>query len=136
MKKSIFENSREKIKYIRIRIQVKIILLYSNIITNSTLKNNVLTTEKNSINLILNDLVNYSTYRIPTTGVNASLIYTCNAFVTDVKQLFTYFNDTLDNLQFIRYILLNDTTLSGTQLSINLNIPNYTSLDQQNISTK
>jgi hypothetical protein len=107
---------------------------YSNVITNSTLRTNVLTAENNTINLILNDLVNYSTYRIPSTGVNSSLIYACNAFVPDVKQLLLYFSDTLDNLQFIRYILLNDTTISGSQLYTNLKIPNYTSLDTQQIN--
>jgi hypothetical protein len=107
---------------------------YSNVITNSTIKNNILTTENNEINLILNDLVNYSSYRIPTNGVNSTLLYTCNAFITDINQLLIYFNDNIDNIQFIRYILLNDTTLSSSQLSSQLNIPNYTSLDKQQIN--
>ena len=107
---------------------------YSNIITNSTLVTNILNSENDSNSIILNDLITYSTYRIESSGVNSSLIYTCNVFVQDVKKLLSYFNDTLDNLQFIRYITLNDTTISTTQLATNLSIPNFTSLDTQEIN--
>ena len=114
--------------------------LYSNIAGYSTIKDNILTYEANitsslDINIYLSDLVRYSTYRIyADLDQSAALIDNANIYVQDVKNLIMYFNDYLDNLQYIRYILLNDTTITNTALSTKLQITSYSNLDTLGIN--
>ena len=114
--------------------------LYSNIAGYSTIKDNILTYEANitsslDINIYLSDLVRYSTYRIyAVLDQSGGLIDNANIYVSDVKKLIMYFNDYLDNLQYIRYILLNDTTITSTALSTKLQITSYSNLDTLGIN--
>jgi len=107
---------------------------YSNITAYSSVTQNVLTYNNNTTNTILNDLVTYSIYRVPTSGVSQNLINNCNIFAQDVKNLIMYFNDYLDNLQVLRFIQLNDTTITSLELYNNLQITNYSSLSSNNIN--
>ena len=54
--------------------------------------------------------------------LNQNLINICNIFAQDVKNLIIYFNDYLDNLQVLRFIQLNDSTITSSQLYNNLQI--------------
>ena len=107
---------------------------YSNVILNTSITNILLNKANIITNTNLNDLIYYSTNRDISTGVSLDLINFCNIFVEDVKSLICYFNDYLDNLQYIRYITLNDTTISNVSLSTKLNIPNYKYLDTSQIN--
>ena len=119
--------------------------LYSNIIGYSTIKDNILTYEANiSLNLVNiyeSDLIRWSSGRIETSDtyrdpilVSNGLIANANIYVQDVKNLIMYFNDYLDNLQYIRYILLNDTTITNTALTTKLQITSYSNLDTLGIN--
>jgi hypothetical protein len=99
---------------------------YGNVITFSSTTNNILQYNREAKDYAMNDLVTYSSYRIPSTNVNQSLINTCNIYAPDVKRLIMYFNDNIDNIAVLRFILENDTTISGQQLYNNLYIANYT----------
>jgi hypothetical protein len=114
---------------------------YSNIAGYSTIRDNILKYNANIIpflelNVYLSDLVTYSTYRT-TSDFDKSRLQTesrgiianANIYVQDVKNLIMYFNDYLDNLQYIRYILLNDTTITTTALTTKLEITSYSNLD-------
>ena len=119
---------------------------YSNIAGYSTIKNNILAYESNTQptvpewRLFNSDLVQWSGTRVATTSaddpirVSSELIATAQIYVQDVKNLVMYFNDYLDNLQYIRYILLNDTTITSTALSTKLQITSYSNLDTLGIN--
>jgi len=101
---------------------------YSNIASYSSVVQNVLSYNNNMTDTILNDLVSYSTYRVATSVPNQNLVNICNIFAPDVKNLIMYFNDYLDNLQVLRFIQLNDSTITSSQLYDKLQITNYSSL--------
>jgi len=107
---------------------------YSNVLLNSSIESSLLELKGDSNSIILNDLVYYSTYRFITTGVSLALINICNVYVSDVKKLISYFNDNLDNINYLRFISENDTTITGTSLYNKLNVSSYTQMDALNIN--
>lgn len=109
-------------------------LYYGNVITYSSTTDNILQYNQNTLNTQLNDLVTYNSYRIPSTNVNQYLIDTCNIYTQDVKRLIMYFNDNIDNITSLRFLLENDTTITGQQLYNNLYIPNYTGYTKAGIN--
>ena len=114
--------------------------IYSNVAGYSTIRNNILKYNANitpslDLNVYLSDLVTYSTYRTDSyLDESRGLIAYANIYVQDVKNLIMYFNDYLDNLQYIRYILLNDTTITTTALTTKLQITSYSNLDTLGIN--
>ena len=107
---------------------------YSNVLLNTSIKNEILISANDSNSTILNDLAYYSTNRFPTAGVSTRLISLCNVYVDDVKNIIKYFNDNIDNLEYIRFILLNDTTISGDALYNKIHVPNYSNFDLYSIN--
>ena len=107
---------------------------YANVLTYSSTTDNILQYNQNTLNTQLNDLVTYSSYRIPSTNITSNIIDTCNIYVNDIKRLIMYFNDNLDNINSLRFLLNNDTTISGQQLYNNLNIGNYTNYSKIGIN--
>ena len=115
---------------------------YSNVSGYSTIKDDILKYESNisvptsNLNICLSDLIFYSTHRINSshTQYETNLISNANVYVQDVKNLIMYFNDYLDNLQFIRYITSNDTTITSAALTNKLKLTSYSNLDTLNIN--
>jgi hypothetical protein len=108
---------------------------YSNIIGYSTIRNNFLTYENNKTNILLNDLITYSNYRIfDNTPYNNKLENICNLLTPDVKNLLLYLNDTIDSIQTLRFIINNNASITQLQLITNLSINNFNDLTIQNVN--
>jgi hypothetical protein len=107
---------------------------YSNVLLNTSIKNELLIQANISNSIILNDLVYYSSHRYPTTGASPRLISMCNVYVTDVKEIIKYFNDNIDNLEYIRFILLNDTSISGDILYNKIHVSKYSDFNSNGIN--
>ena len=108
--------------------------IYANIIGYTTITDNLLKNSGNITNYYMNDLVTISNNRIPDSTVSQQHINLCNKVASDVKVLIKYFNDYVENIQTLRYILLNDVSITENQLYLNLNLPNFSSFAAKNVN--
>jgi hypothetical protein len=106
---------------------------YSNIYGYSTIKNNILIYDNDTTNIILNDLLIYSNNRIYNNN-QSNLQTICNMFVTDIKSLLLYFSNTLDDIQTLRHIVNNNSTIAPSQLRNSLNINGFSDFNTNNIN--